>query len=142
MSSGQLGVELRTLEGMTPEERAALIGGASSPERLREFERSRNGREEMLRRQIDSANQLANSNFSVQGHSTPSAIASIVANALRTFGGIAQGFRKEKELAGEQTESARQHEDLMRRLEGSAGAGLSTKQRGLADAVRGWDGSI
>jgi hypothetical protein len=135
INSGQIGVELETLQGMTPEEKAALVGGEYVPERLREFERARSGREAMLRNQLLSAQQMAGQHTEARGNSTPAAIASIVSNALRTFGGMAQSHRKEQELAGEQAESARLHEELMKRAEGASGAGLATKQRGLAGAL-------
>lgn len=142
MNSGQIGVELKTLEGMTPEEKAALIRGEYLPERLAGFNRSRNSREDMLRQQIDTANRLAESSTPIQTNNTPAAVAAIIANTLRGFGGTALAHMRSKDLAAAQAEGDRGYEELMRMGEQSTGAGLSTKQRGLSDALRGWGGSI
>jgi hypothetical protein len=132
---GQAGVELRTLEGMTPEERKALVSGEYLPERLMEFTRSRNAQEEMLRRQANQAYQLAYQPVEAKGRTTPAAAAHLTANVLRMMGGMAMGKMHENELAAAQGESRRQHDELMRLGEGATDAGMGVKRRGLSDAL-------
>lgn len=134
MSYGQVDAELDSLNGMVPEQRAALIRGENVPMRLREFERARGGEEEMLRRQIDSARQLANSPVTVNTTSNTAAIAGIIANALRNFGGMALAARGEGQLKAAQAESARKHAEILGEAERSTGAGLDVKQHGLQGA--------
>lgn len=137
---GQSQAELGALQGMTPEDRRALVRGEYMPERLAEFNRSRDAQERMLRGQIDQAYQVANTPIEVRGDTPAASMASLVANALRTFGGFAMGRTREKQLADAQAESKRQHDELMGMGESATGAGLSTKQRGLTDALRGYSG--
>lgn len=138
---GQTQVELNTLEQMTPDEKTALIRGEYLPERLVEFGRSRDGRDEMLRRQLDQAYQFANAQSPVH----PSAnvgtqVAGLIANALRTFGGAYMANEARDGLKKSQDESDAKFEALMNMGEGATGAGLSTKQRGLSGALRGYGG--
>lgn len=131
---GQIDAELDSLQGMTPEQRAALIRGEHAPMRLREFERSRGGEEDMLRDQIDNAYRLANSPISVHTNSQGAAAAGIIANALRTFGGYALAGQKEKQFKEAQAESDRKHKEVLGAYEASTGAGLDVKQQGLQSA--------
>jgi hypothetical protein len=127
---------------MTPEERRALVSGSQLPERLRQFERSQDSREAMLQRQAEMAHQLGNSPMPIQTNNTPAAVAAIIANTLRSFGGAALEHVREGDLAKAKADGQRQHEELMRLGESATGAGLDTKKRGLADALRMYGGSI
>lgn len=141
---GQREEELALLRGWSPEQESALVRGAALPERLAEFRRSRDGEEARLQGQITSAQHLANSPMNMNTNSTPAAVAAIVSNALRSFGGMALADRGEGQLKNAQAESRRQYEELMGLADQQTKASIDTKRQGLQnslpDALRGWQG--
>jgi hypothetical protein len=138
---GQLDVERRTLEGMTPEEQEALIRGEYMPERLAEFRATRDAEQQRLQGQLDRVHRSVDQPINVRGNNTALQMGALAANALRQFGGMYMAGQKEKQMADAQTASAAQFQDLMKRYgEDATGAGLSTKRRGLSDALRSFSG--
>lgn len=132
---GQIEAELRALD-MKPEERQALIRGEYVPERLREFERTRQNEQQRLQGQLDRTTQMIGDNpIQVHGNNTAMQLGGLAANALRSFGGMYLAHQKEKEMADAQAASDRQFQDLIKMYEDASGAGLDTKKRGLSGAA-------
>lgn len=138
---GQLDVERRALDTMTPEEQAALIRGEYLPERLAELRSSSADEQQRLKGQLDSVHQMMGQPIPVRGNSVGLAMGGLLANALRDFGGMYIAGQKEKQMTQAQADADAKFQNLIKTYgEDATGAGLSTKRRGLglSDAVRGY----
>ncbi len=122
-------------DNLSPEDRQALTRGEWVPERLAEFKRSRDGEEEMLRRQMDGAYQFARTPGAVHTNSQAGLAASVIGNALRTFGGLYLGNQKENALKGAQAESKRQYDDILKMGEASTEA-VKRNEAGMLGQAR------
>lgn len=131
----RLDLELAQLNAMTPDKQRALVAGQYVPEELAEFGRTRDMEEGRLRGQIDQAYQMANTPIASSGRSTPEAVANMLANTLRTFGGYALAGQREGRLSEAQAESARQHAALLKKYEDASNVALDAKRSGLAGAL-------
>jgi hypothetical protein len=134
---GQLEVESRTLEGMTPEEKAALIRGEYLPDRLAEFRSTRDAEQQRLQGQLERVHGQIGRPIPIRGNNVGIQLGGMLAGALRDFGGMYLANRKEQQMADAKTASDAEFQNLIKKYgEDATGAGLETKRRGLSDAVR------
>jgi hypothetical protein len=142
-SNAGLRLRLQMLQGVTPEQRARMVAAGLVPERLREFERSRNAEESMLERQADQARQFATNLDPVQANAnTGTQVAGLVANALRMFGGQYMAGQREDQLRATRGETARQHEDLMHQLGVGRTAAKDAEELGLSGALKNYSPGV
>lgn len=135
---GQIRRRVGFYDGLSPEDQAAMVKAEWLPDRLQDFRHNRDAEEARLQEQISNAQRLAFSPVTVNTASTPAAIAGIVANALRTFGGMALAGRGEKQLADTRADNARQYGGLINEGETGTGVGKRVERNYLSDALRGF----
>ena len=141
MNFGQLDVERKALERMTPEERDALVRGEFLPERWQQFRTNQDAEQQRLQGQLDQIRKSTSQPIQVRGNNVGLQMGGALANALRDFGGMYFASQKEKEMADAKTASEAKFQELIKRYgEDATAAGLETKRRGLSDALRSYSG--
>lgn len=149
MNDYGLETELRTLKRTTPEQQAAMLEAGVGGERLAEFDRKRTAEEQRLRGQTERAYRLMDSPLQPHGNSTGAQMASLLANALRGFGGLYLANKGEGQLSEAQTASEAEHNRLLDKIKMGRGASKDVQMQGLEGGLGGalrnfgsYDGSI
>lgn len=107
--------QLAALQGLTPEQRQALIRGEWTPERMAALNRSSAGEQARLQDQLNSAQQMVSAPIQAPRSSEAGVVVpTVLANVLRTFGGALMADKKGRELGDAQARSANEMESLIR----------------------------
>lgn len=128
-------------DNLSDEERAALARAQWLPERLASLNASSGAEQGRLQDQLDSAQRMVAAPIQApQSSAAGVVVPTMLANALRTFGGAFIADKRGQELSDAQAKSAAEREALIRSGEAATGITKRAERNSIADALKSFGG--